>query len=299
MDLYHSGGDKIRGDFIRRVVLRSDLAPIPLTLEAEVRVDSESLDLFQVGKTLKLDEDEFEILKSELQQSARAQGDQVAAAIKLIAVLKPLVKVCFLKRKAIVKTKAASLREVYTACGAELGQVKGDTKLPRFVCLAGEVPSYHIARALQEAGGVLRWKQGRLEFLELDSLATQPVVEEISSAVAKHVESGFLERHDIPAFYSVDQAGEIVHGAREKERSARYHPGADEAMLRKMSKCLVLTKTATVKFNASLAAGDRVNVTNEKPLTIMTAASVFAPGSDGDEQTQRTKLWLGRVEPES
>jgi hypothetical protein len=297
MELYHSGGERVRGDYIRRIIRRSDLAPIPLTLEAEVRVDSGSLDLFEVGQTLKLDnDDEFEILKSELMQNARAQGDSVAAAVSLIGVLKPVAKVTYLKNKAIIKNNA-SLSEIYTACGAELPGLKGDTSIPRFACLSGEAGSYHIARALQEAGGVLRWKNGRLEFLELDALAQQPVVEEISSAVAKHVESGFLERHDIPAFYSCNENGEIVHGAREKERSARYHPGADEAMLRKMSRCLVLTKTATVKYNASLCAGDRVNVTNEQPLTIMTAATVFAPGSDGDEQTQRTKLWLGRVEP--
>ena len=296
MDIEHSGGQKIRGDFIRRAVLRSDLAPIPLTLEAEIRDDSESLDLFKVGRSLRLDsDDELEIIKSELRQNAVAQGDSVAAAVKLIAVLKPMVKVTWLKSKAIIK-RNVSLKEIYTACGATLNGVKGDTKIPRFVCLAGEASSYHIARALQEAGGVVRWKDGRLAFLELSALATQPVVEQLSSAVTRHVESGFLERHDIPAFYSTDASGKIVHGDRQKERAERYHPGADEAMLRRMTRCLILTKTARIKYNETLAAGDRVNVTDEQPLTIMTAASVFAPGADGDEQMQYTKLWLGRVE---
>ncbi|HAR08371.1 MAG TPA: hypothetical protein DCR98_08170, partial [Cobetia sp.] len=250
MELYfgENGDQRIRGDFIRRAVLRSDLVPIPLTLEAEIRVGTATAANFDVGRSIfTYDGDELEIIKSEHVQQARMQGDDMTGFVRLIATLKPVTPVSFIKPRAVIK-HGASLSEVYRACGATLRGIEGDFPVPRFACLAGEAHTYHIARALQEAGGVVRWRNGRLAFVPLGALFEQDPMDAIVDSASDDVESGFLERHDIPWFYSLDADGEFVYGNRGKPRAARFQPGANAMTLRNMTGCLVLTKTTRLKY---------------------------------------------------
>ncbi|MCO7216888.1 hypothetical protein [Halomonas sp. OfavH-34-E] len=298
MELYfgENGDQRIRGDFIRRAVLRSDLVPIPLTLEAEIRVGTETAAEFDVGRSITTyDGDELEIIKSEHVQQARMQGDDLSGYVRLIATLKPVTPVAFIKPRAVIK-HGASLTEVYRACGATLRGIEGDFPVPRFVCLAGEAHTYHIARALQEAGGVVRWRNGRLAFIPLGSLFNQEPVDTIVDAASDDVESGFLERHDIPWFYSLDANGEFVYGNRGKPRAARFQPGANAMTLRNMTGCLVLAKTTRLKYTQKVAAGDLIEVVGGEPLVAMTVANLFIPGADGEEPEQFTRVWLGRWE---
>ncbi|MCY1513715.1 hypothetical protein D9M68_482270 [compost metagenome] len=296
MELYYDKDKLIRGDWIKRAVLRSDLVPVPLTLEAVIRVDADSRRHFETGRALvTYAGDELEIIHSELSVSGAVQGSEQAASVRLIAILKCVKAVAFVKPTAIIKANA-SLAEVYRAAGATLRGIEGDFPVPRFVCMAGEVPTFHIARALQEGGGVVRWRNGRLAFIPLRGLFQQKTVTSVTDSAADDVESGFLERHEIPWFYSVDADGRFVYGNRNKARAARWQPGMSEIVLRNMTACLVHTKTTIVKYNERLAAGDLVEVQGGSPLTIMTSATLFAAGTDGDPPQQYTRLWLGRLE---
>ncbi|MGH8424210.1 MAG: hypothetical protein ACRER3_17945 [Pseudomonas fluorescens] len=271
------------------------MAPVPVTLEATIRVDSDSRQHFVVGSIINTYSGyELEIIKSKSSGSGNVQGGQQAEFTTFIAVLRCVREITYVKTRAIIKANVA-LSEVYRSTGAKLKGIQGDFPVSRFVCLAGEVPSYHIARALQEGGGVVRWKNGRLEFMPLRGLFAQKPSTTISGAT-EDVQSGFLERHEIPFFYSLDADGAFVYGNRAKERSARFQPGISEMALRNMTSCLVLTKTAQVKYDEKLAAGDIAEIPGSDPLVIMTGATLFAAGVDGDPPEQSTQLWLGRLE---
>ena len=140
------------------------------------------------------------------------------------------------------------------------------------------------------------WRNGRLGFIGLRALLQQRPATSIVDSAADDVASGFLERHEIPAFASVDDDGRFVYGNRSKARAIRYQHGMSEIALRNMTACLVHTKTTVVKYDTSLAAGDLVEVQGAQPLVIITAATLFAAGSEGDPAQQYTRLWLGRVE---
>lgn len=296
MELYFGKGKLIRGDRIRRAVLRTDLVPVPVTLEAEIRIDDESRRLFDVGQVLTTYAgDPLEIIKSEVVRSGAVQGGEEATFVRLIAILQPVKGVAFIKPKAIIK-RNATLAEVYRSAGATLRAIEGDFTVPSFVCMAGEAPTYHIARALQEAGGVVRWRNGRLGFIGLRALLQQRPATSIVDSAADDVASGFLERHEIPAFASVDADGRFVYGNRSKARAIRYQHGMSEIALRNMTACLVHTKTTVVKYDTSIAAGDLVEVQGAQPLVVITAATLFAAGAEGDPPQQYTRLWLGRVE---
>lgn len=296
MQLYYDKDKIIRADFIRRAVLRSDLVPVPLTLEAEIRVDRESKDFFAAGRSVYTYQgDDLEIIKSEYVPSMKSQGEGEAAFIKIIAVLKAVKDISFLKPRAIIKYNG-TLSGAYRAAGATLRGIKGDFAISRFVCLAGEVPTFHISRALQEAGGVVRWKSGKLEFISLSALFKQEPFDILPNSSADDVNSGFLERHEIPAFYSVNADGAMVMGNNVKNRTMRYQHGANEATLRNMTSCLVTEKMTRYRYAPAIAAGDIMGVEGGKPLVVMTAASLFQPGSDGAPPQQYTRLWLGRLE---
>lgn len=298
MELYfgESGDQRVRGDFIRRAVLRSDLVPIPLTLEAEIRVSTDTAQHFAVGRSITTyDGDELEIIKSEHIQQAKMQGDDMPGYVRLIAILKTVAQVSFIKERAVIKN-GTTLAAVYRACGATLRGIEGDFAVPRFTCLAGEAHTFHIARALQEAGGVVRWRDGRLAFVGLSALFEQEPTETIVDSASDDVQSGFLERHDIPWFYSLDADGEFVYGNRGKPRAARYQPGANAITLRNMTGCLVLSKVTRLKYTQKVAAGDLVAVVGGEPLVAMTVANVFQPGADGEAPEQFTRVWLGRYE---
>lgn len=296
MELFYDKDKPIRGDFVRRAVLRSDLVPVPLTLEADIRADRESAEHFAVGRSITTYlGDELEIIKSEFVPSGKSQGEGEAAFVRLIAVLKPVQAVSFIKPNAIIRHNA-TLAEIYRAAGATLRGIDGDFAVSRFACLTGEVPAYHIARALQEAGGVVRWRRGGLSFVPLTGLFRQQPFDTLPAHMGEKVNSGFLERHGIPAFYSLDADGGFVFGNRNKPRAQRYQPGATEATLRNMTSCLVLDRTYRYKYAPAITAGDLLAIEGGPSLVVMTAASLWEAGTDGEAPNQYTRLWLGRLE---
>jgi hypothetical protein len=222
------------------------------------------------------------------------EGDSTHALMRVTCALKPVAKTAYVKRQAVIK-RDASLSEVYRACGAELASVEGDFQVPRFVCLAGEAPTYHIARALQEAGGVVRWREQKLEFLDNAALFEQDEVENVWSTAAEDVAADLQERHDIPTFYSVDDDGEYVRGDDAKERTQRFQPHANATALRHMTGVLVLRKVARLKYTRAVVAGDLLAIDDgdQEPLVALTVASLFATGTDGAAPTQYTRIWLG------
>jgi hypothetical protein len=245
-------------------------------------------------------DDELEIVKCEYQQVAQEARHSTSVSFgafaRVIAVLKQVAKTAYLKPSAVIKMDKP-LSEIYQACGATECQINNDFPVSRFVCLAGETPTFHIARALQEAGGIVRWKDHQLEFMSVpDLFAQDPMEEELSNLVTEEVRSSFLERHDIPFFYSLDRDGEFVYGDRGKPRTARYQPWTPEPSLRNMTKCLILRKSSRIVYNSKLAAGDLLTIHDADPLVIMTIASLFESGSDSGPPMQYSRLWLGGME---
>ena len=296
MILHLSNGNQIRGDLIKSAVLRSDLAPIPLTLEAEIRVDDDMAKRLAEGSILTLGSgDAMRIVKSIKADERVIQGEREMAAVSITAMLDTCHSISFVRSRAIIKESAA-LSAIYRAAGATLQAVDADFPAPRFSCFVGDTPSFHIARVLQEEGGVVRWKSGRLKFFRLADLFKQKAVADLPNNASDDVVSGFLERHEVPSFFSLNDAGGFVFGNRAKSRSVRYSPFKDVQRLRNMSRCLVLRKVLKTDFSGELAAGDLVNFAGGVPLCIITAAHVFESGTDGGGNNQYTRLWLGSLE---
>jgi len=291
-------GTPIRGDIITSAVLRSDLAPVPLTLEAEIRVDDDMATRLAEGESVLMGSDEvMTIVKSTRVTSQVSQGERIMKSIKIIALLEYCRPITFVRgpQKAIIK-EDSTLSDIYRAAGATLKSIDGDFVAKRFVCLVGQAPSFGVAKALQEEGGVMRWANGKLSFIRLEDLLRQPAVSVLPSNNSDNVTSGFLERHGIPLFYSTDDSGNCQIGESIKERSIRFVPNQDAGRIRNLSRCLVLRKVMRVSYDASISAGDHFDFVGGDPLVVITAAHAMRFGVDGGTSEQYTRLWLGSVE---
>lgn len=297
MILYLSNGKQIRGDLIKQAVFRSDMAPIPVTLEAEIRVDDGMKSLLSDGGTVLAGSEQVPLLiiKSQFNAGRIAQGERAVATMRILASLEAVHPVAFVRRTAIIKENA-TLSSIYRAAGAKLRTIDADFPVPRFVCPVGDTPSFQIARVLQEEGGIVRWKSGKMAFIRLPDLFKQKAVANIPSNENDKTESGFLERHSIPWFYSLNAAGGFVHGNREKARAVRFSPFKNAQQVRNMSRCLVHERIAKIDYSGALCAGDAVSVADGSKLVIVTAAHVYESGTDGATPGQYSRLWLSSVE---
>lgn len=285
----------VDGQYLKKFVLRNDLVPIPVTLEVEVRVEEDTKPYFEQGKKLyTVNGDEFVILKSEVVSSGKVQGGNLAQYVAVIAVLSSVIDACYVKDRSIRKVKT-NLSDIYRTIGCKLDSIDGDFTVPTFNCMAGEPPSFQISVILQESAGVMCWRDGQLSFRPLVSLFAQEAITDIPVTSAENIASGFLERHEIPTFYSVDDSGNFIYGNKEKARSARFVANKDEITLRNMSTCLLLKQVSRIGYNDTIVAGDLIQVSDSESLVVITAAHVFAAGVDGDAPQQYTKLWLGEL----
>jgi len=290
-------GKQLRGDLIKSATLRSDLSPIPLTLEAEIRSGDAGLDkLLAEGQTLSVGGDALRIVKSKKIAGRSTQGQRDEEAFSVTALLDSCHGAAYVRSRAIIKENA-SLAAIYRAAGATIRGVDADFPVPRFCCPVGDTPTFHIARLLQEEGGSVRWKGGKLQFMRLGDMFKQATVLTLPDNASEDVESGFLERHTVPWFFSLSASGEAVFGNRDKPRAARFSPFKDVQRLRNMTRCLVHRKTSRTTLRGNVAAGDLIAYTGGVKLAVITAAHFFGSGTDdGGAQDAYTRLWVGSLE---
>lgn len=302
MLIYLSNGNPIRGDLIKSAVLRSDLSPVPVTLEAEIRLDEGMAKLLSEGESVTTGEgDAIRIIKSVRNDSPVIQGAREISTMRITGLLDACQSadsssgIAFVRSRAIIK-EDVTLSAIYRAAGARIRAVDADFHVPRFCCPIGGTPSFHIARILQEEGGTVRWKAGRLQFMRLGDLLKQDAIADLPNNSSDDIASGFLERHEVPWFYSLNASGDATFGNQSKPRNVRYSPFKNEQKLRNMSRCLVQRKVSKIGLAENISAGDAINFLGYGKLAVITAAHVFESGTDGGSCNQYTRIWTGSVE---
>lgn len=291
-----NNGKQIRGDLIASAILRTDLSPVPVTLEAEIRLDDDMEQRLAEGEELSLSNgDILTIIKSEVVKPREAQGKRQKSAVKVCAVLKSCHTIAFVRDRAIIK-EGTTLAAIYRAAGATLKRVDGDFPVARFSCFTGETPAFHIARLLQEEGAVVRWRSGTLFCFRIEDLARQKASISLPDS-GDDVQSGFIERHEIPRCFSLSASGAFIQSPSTTARKVVFAPFKSAAALRNMSRCLVLKRVVKIGYAGQVSAGDRVDFIGvDAPLVVMTAAHVFESGTDGTGSNQYSRLWLGSAE---
>lgn len=291
-------GTQIRGDMIKVATLRSDLAPIPETLEAEIRIDDELKPHLVQGGKIKVSGNEtpHRIIKVEDITQRAAQSHRHYGLVRITTLIDNVHALSFVRKPgSSVIMECVSLTCCYKACGATIGAIKNAPPVPRFTCMVGDTPTFHIARILQENGGSIRARCGSLEFMRFQDMACQKERVTISDAIEDTMSSGFLERHEVPWFFSMKENAGHEMGKTCKARSVRFAPIRKACTLNNMSTTLILEKSVRIDHNEQIYAGDAVKLPDGRKLVVMTAAHTFNSGTDGSHNNQYTRLWLGAL----
>lgn len=275
-------------------VLRSDLYPVPETLECTLRLDPELEPFISEGSIVKSGrfDNEYKIVKkwrnTEVQE---VQGNRPHGSYSFIALLKHCWPMAA-KRESPVIFRGSTFGEIYRACGAT-AKIESDMPIVEFGCLAGDVPSFSVARLLQEEAAAMTWTGKALKFMRLDDLFKQDPVQRMSADSSEDVQSTFAERHQIPTFLSVDEDGKIIYGNTEKARHATFVSRMDERRLRNMTKVLINKKTGKSAYAPQISAGQLIEIA-ERNYAVITAAHVTRDsGHTGVSMNAYSKFWLG------
>lgn len=295
---YYHDKSEIDGGMILHAVLRTDMAPIPETLEIDVRLDGNNRALLKEGNDLYAGEGAargYRIVLAKVSRRNQQQGIRQVETMSLTAVLKELHALTFVRETAVY-LEDTTLTDIYRACGAELSaDIKGDIRIPSFLCMVGDTPTFAIAKLFQEHGGVLRAKDGAIEFMRLETLFDQAASVFAPANVTEEIVSGFLERHEIPWFTSINDANGIILGNNTRPRHVRYVHRATEDVLRNMTRVLMQAKAVRIDFNLSTVAGSIAELSDESKYVVLTAAHVYSTGTDGQPVDQHTRVWLGEL----
>lgn len=296
MVLLDENGQQIPGDAITYAALRHDCAPVPVTLEAVIRLKDDALaEMLQEGKKITTGSgDVVRIIFSKPAVSSVVQDSSMQHAVKIIAFLEACCNAAFVRERPIIKS-STSLQAIYRACGCPLAGVKDDVSIARFVCIAGDTPTFHIARAIQEAGGIVRWDGERLEFSRLRDVLDQEPILSLPDKASENVKSGFLERHEAPFFFSTAPDGSIVQGNRAKARSVMFAPRQNVQELYNMTRVMLRTKVCKTDYDMRIKGGDVIQFIGAENHAVLTAVHYWASGTEGGAGIQTyTKLWCGR-----
>lgn len=285
----------VRGDMIMSACLRSDLAPIPFTFEAQIRVTQQTAANFKDGKVITVNKAAFRIVKSLPVNNAGggAQGKEPLSAVTITAFADGL-QALGLPRTSAVIFENASLAGIYRACGATV-PFQGNFTVDRFACMVGSIPTFHIARVLQEESAVVMWRGGTIKAMSLRDLIAQAPIDSIGIDSSEDVRSEYLIADEIPVFFSIAADGSFVSAPRrDAAQKVTYAPRQSMRSLNLMGRVLVRRKTLTGKVNPSIRAGDVLNVAGT-PMVVMTVAQFLSNGADGGDQNQYTRTWLGTL----
>jgi hypothetical protein len=285
----------MRGDMVLSATLRSDLAPIPLTFEGQIRVTQQTGADFKDGRPITVNGVPFRIVKAIPIQNAGggAQGREPLTAVDVTAFPDGLEKLAQ-PRTAAVIFQNAKLGGIYRACGATV-PVEGDFTASAFACFIGSIPTFHIARVLQEEGATAMWRKGGIKLMRLREVMAQTPVDSIDTASSEGVKSDTLTAEQIPVYWSIGPDGNVISAPRtDAAQGVAYVPRKSATALGFMGRVLVRRRTMTGKVNPSIRAGDMVTVAGV-PHVVMTVVQHTQNGGDGGGIAQYTRLFLGTL----
>lgn len=288
------GGNQLPTDVVLKWISRSDLAPVPRTLEFTVKLIDGVEDKVVVGASVWAGRENLRylIVKTDREQPlGQVQGKSQQQAMKVTCLLYACAGVASALASAVVLTDT-TFGGIYRACGA-YASVSNDIVVPRFSCLRGKVPSFGLVQVMQEEGAALVLASGVISAMRLSDMAKQSPVDDIGQVdSAAKVSSDFLQMQDVPSFYSIDDTAAIVTGPMQQTRSVAFLPGADLRQLRNASSVLVRGRTVDSKICQQIQAGMVLRVAGVNYVVITAAHS--SENNEGAQES-RSRLWLGSL----
>lgn len=284
-------GKIIQGSEVISATLRSSLEPIPLTFEADIKINADIAPFLLEKKIIKAGREQtaMRIVFAE-DTIGGFNNDAEIRVRKIIALHNESSAIADNLTRAIIKENV-SLGEIYKLCGGKSG-VEKSFSIPRFYCYQGQTPSHLIARVCQEHGGVVRWlpKTNKIAFFRIYDLFKQkPLGVKIASADVT-AKSDYLVRQEVCRYISTNAKGEIIKSENYSNNSmVLFTPNKTQTQLNAMTSVVLNAKRVVCVFSPDIHAGEIVEMGGVK-MVILTAAHVVY---GGEAPHNESVFWLG------
>ncbi|MDH1403753.1 hypothetical protein [Pseudomonas sp. GD03730] len=292
--LLKENGEQLPTDVVLSWVLRSDLAPVPRTVEFRVKLIDGVEKMLTKGATIWTGRENlaYEIVFTDKAQPlGQVQGRNQQQSMNVIALLSSCANVAKPRQTAVVQ-EGQTFGAAYRACGAYTS-IANDFLVPRFTCFRGFEPSQYLVQVLQEEGAALVLQDGQVSAMRLVDLMAQAPVDDIGQVDSSaKIESEMHQFQQVPSYYSTNDKADIVNGAMGQARRMHFQPGLDVRQLRNASSVLVRTKTVDSMICQQIMAGHVLRVAGEN-LVVLTAAHCMENNEGAVED--RSRLWLGKL----
>lgn len=291
-----STGELISGSQILSSTFRSDLVPIPATLELNVQGSDALAKVLVDGAELIIGEPALSmvIVKSLSLKTQVIKNSSRIGGIAIVAVLKGFERLMSRANGATIlnqTTFGGALR----AIGAKV-RIQDDLPLPEFVCLKGQLATERMALYLQQEAAAIRLNtNGSISFLKLDTLMKGVPVAKYDSSSVTWVNNPKIEAQKKSSFYSVNADGSTIENENPSaDRGLLYMPRLDTRQLKNLEKVLIHRGTIMRPLDSKLFAGNIVEI-DKKKYVILTAAMRVDTGSLGGASVMASKAWLSSL----
>lgn len=287
-------GNLIPASDLVSATMRTDLIPVPVSLELVAQRTAKLEADLAVGKRLMLGTDAIPmvIVKSQVVKTQIIRDADTLGAIAVVAVLAGCEALIKPSPKAIILS-GTSLAAAYRACGGR-SPFGTDIPLPEFVCLKGGMPTAEIARRLQEEGAAIRYRGGKMHGVRLpDLFSGQPVATFDPSAIQWEDNDAVVNRQ-VVSVVSLAVDGVTVNGDPSGIRPVVYRGGLDTRRARNMERVLVTRGRMLRPTDERLQAGELIQV-GDRRMVVLTAAHRIDTGAMGGATATATKVWLAEL----
>ncbi|NNP70382.1 hypothetical protein [Acinetobacter sp. Ac_5812] len=277
--------------------LRTDLVPVPVSIEFAVKHTKELEDQLHDGAEIIVNDFPypFEIVYSLPVKSQTIKDNARIGGIPCIAVFKGCKKILENASKAVILDQT-SFNSAYRACGASNIRIGTDLPLPQFVCLKGSLISKRLALYLQQEAAVICYREKQILVIKLDALFKQKPVLKLDPSEVQWLNSEQIEKHQKSSYVSIDQDGSTFIGddTTTQGQSIIQKAGLDARQLKNLEKVLIPRGIIHRSLSLELNGGDIVEI-DKKTYVILTAAHQVETGAIGGNVGSMTKLWLASL----
>lgn len=287
-------GTIISGSLLLSATLRTDLVPVPLSLEFVVQSLPELAKALRIGAELRLGEEGIPvtIVKVQPMRTQIIRDNAALGAIAVVAILSGCVQLIEPARRAVIQSDT-SIAAAYRSCGAKVS-FSADIPIPKFVCLVGHTPTVEIARGLQEEAAIVMLKNGKVEAVRLTDLMSGSTSWQFDPSAMQWIDSPAVEQRLVVSVVSLDNNGITINGDPTEGRPVIYLGGLDTRRAKNLERVLMTRAVMIRPLDYRMQAGDLVQAGDRK-MVILTAAHRFDTGSMGGPTAMASKLWLAEL----
>jgi hypothetical protein len=274
--------------------LRTDLVPVPVTLELTVNGTPNTKKQLVEGAELQVGESNLKVtlVKVQTLRTQIIKDNQTISGIAVVGILSGCLALIKPAPKAVILNDT-TMAEAYRACGCKLpfGQ---DIPIPMFFCPKGQLPTLEIAKCLQEEAAVIRFHHGKLQAVRLDELFKQVAIAKYDASAFQRLHNPLVEQRATPAFISVNDDGSTIEGETGESKPILFRGGLTTRQAKNLEKVLITRGTIQRPLDNKLQAGQMIQV-GDNQLTVLTAAHRTDTGALGGSTAMVTKAWLAEV----